>query len=230
MGVAPQTASYSTGVENFYANDIDYVSADALAAMALVADKYDVENFAAAIADAKAALELSYDAADYSATGLAKIAEIIATVDTATSGRDLANKTIAARKAIAAVNDTIESEAHNKALMDIEIKAYLQDLEVVARSVKTAKGNVKVTINADVDYIIENGYTVEYKFYRSEYSNKKFGAAKKVSAENVYTNTTGEKGTKYYYKAVIVAKNEAGEVVAQSPLKHCLYACRTWTK
>ncbi|MBR6528899.1 MAG: hypothetical protein IKT62_02575, partial [Firmicutes bacterium] len=113
---------------------------------------------------------------------------------------------------------------------DVDAKAYLQDLAVKARSVKTAKGNIKVTVVADVDVLIENGYTVEYKFYRSTKSNKGFGKAKKVTEDNTYTNTSGVKGTKYYYKAVIVAKNAEGEVVAKTPLKHCLYAARTWSK
>ncbi|MBR6519183.1 MAG: hypothetical protein IKT63_05880, partial [Oscillospiraceae bacterium] len=159
MGVAPDTgapagtllAGLSTNAaDKCYANDIDYIALDALEAMDDVDDKYEVEDFAGLIADAKEALGLSYNAADYSAAGLAKIAEIIATLDTATGARDLANKTIAARKAIAAVSETLEDEALNKALKDIEVKAYLQDLSVKARSAKTAKGNVKVTVVADV--------------------------------------------------------------------------------
>ncbi|MBR6529176.1 MAG: hypothetical protein IKT62_03975, partial [Firmicutes bacterium] len=112
---------------------------------------------------------------------------------------------------------------------DVDAKAYIQDLAVKARSVKTAKGNVKVTVVADVDVLVENGYTVEYKFYRSTKSNKGF-QLKKTSEEATYTNTSGKKGTKYFYKAVIVVKDAEGEVVAKTPLKHCLYASRTWSK
>ena len=106
-------------------------------------------------------------------------------------------------------------------------KAYVQDLKIVARSAKTSKG-VKVTINANVQSLLDDGFTVEYKFYRSTKSNKNFGTAKIVKTENTYLNTSGTKGTKYYYKAKLVVKNAAGEVVATTPLTQCLYACRTF--
>ena len=106
-------------------------------------------------------------------------------------------------------------------------KAYVQDLSIKARSVKTSKG-VKVTINADVQPLLDDGFTVEYKFYRSEYSNKKFGTAKVTKTENTYLNTAGTKGTRYYYKAKLVVKNAAGEVVATTPLTQCLYATRVF--
>ena len=106
-------------------------------------------------------------------------------------------------------------------------KAYVQDLKIAARSVKTSKG-VKVTINADVQPLLDDGFTVEYKFYRSTKSNKNFGKAMITKTEGTYTNTKGVKGTKYYYKAKLVVKNAAGEVVATTPLTQCLYATRTF--
>ena len=113
---------------------------------------------------------------------------------------------------------------------DVDAKAYLQDLSLKARSVKTAKGNVKVTAVADVDVLVENGYTVEYKFYRSTKSNKGFKGVKDFSEDTTYTNTKGTKGTKYFYKVVVQAVDAEGNVVAKTPLKHCLYASRTWSK
>ena len=106
-------------------------------------------------------------------------------------------------------------------------KAYVQDLKVAARSAKTSKG-VKVTINADVQQLLDDGFTVEYKFYRSTKSNKNFGTAKVTKTENTYLNTAGKKGTKYYYKAKLVVKNAEGQVVATTPLTQCLYATRTF--
>ena len=113
------------------------------------------------------------------------------------------------------------------AISESEAKAYVQDLKIKARSVKTSKG-VKVTINADVQSLLDGGFTVEYKFYRSTKSNKNFGTAKIVKTENTYLNTSGTKGTKYYYKAKLVVKNAKGEVVATTPLTQCLYASRTF--
>lgn len=132
----------------------------------------------------------------------------------------LVEKLEAAEDALAAVT----------AYTDVDAQAYVQDLKVVARSVKTAKGNVKVTIKADVTELTENGYTVEYKFYRSEKARAKYGTAKKVSESNVYTNTAGKKGVQYFYKAKLVVKNAEGEVVATTPLTQCKYATRVWSK
>ena len=106
-------------------------------------------------------------------------------------------------------------------------KAYVQDLKIKARSAKTSKG-IKVTVSADVQSLLNDGFTVEYKFYRSTKSNAKYGTAKIVKTENTYLNTAGTKGTKYYYKAKLVVKDKNGTVVATTPLTQCLYACRTF--
>ena len=106
-------------------------------------------------------------------------------------------------------------------------KAYVQNLSIKARSVKTSKG-VKITIKADVQQLLDDGFTVEYRFYRSTKSNKNFGKPMIVKSTNTYTNTKGVKGTRYYYKAKIVVKNAAGEVVATTPLTQCLYATRVF--
>ena len=132
---------------------------------------------------------------------------------------------------ICAINKTLLTKL-NKFEQDAEFtaedaKAYVQDLSIKARSTKTSKG-VKVTINANVQPLLDAGYTVEYKFYRSTKSNKNFGTAKVVKTENTYLNTSGTKGTRYYYKAKLVVKNAAGEVVATTPLTQCLYATRTF--
>ena len=46
-------------------------------------------------------------------------------------------------------------------------------------------------------------------------------------ADKTYTNTTGKKGTKYYYKARVMVYDAQGELVTRSELKQCKYACRT---
>ena len=121
-----------------------------------------------------------------------------------------------------------------------DLASYLADLKLVARSEKTAKGNVKVTVTSvtdadgndvDLSELKAQGYTVEYKFYRSVKKASKYKATlSKQLGDNTYTNTTGETGTKYYYKARIVVKDGNGIVVGQTELKQCKYACRTWTK
>lgn len=125
-------------------------------------------------------------------------------------------RTLALAEATLGLNDNTEEN----------IKAYLQDLSIVARSVKTASGNIKVTINADVQPILDAGYTVEYKFYRSTKPRSNYGTARMIKTENVYTNTTGTKGVRYYYKAMIQVKDADGNIVATTPLSQCKYACR----
>ena len=102
-----------------------------------------------------------------------------------------------------AYDNLIDAEEYLGISSDDFVKAYLQDLSIVARSVKTASGNIKVTINADVQPILDAGYTVEYKFYRSTKPRSNYGTARMIKTENVYTNTTGTKGVRYYYKAMI---------------------------
>ena len=44
------------------------------------------------------------------------------------------------------------------------------------------------------------------------------------------TNSKGVKGSKYYYKARIMAYDQDGKLVTYSKLTQCKYAARTWTK
>ncbi len=101
-------------------------------------------------------------------------------------------------------------------------------LKLTARSAKTEKGNIKVTLTVDSDAIrqIEGlGYTVKYKFYRSTKKAASY-KAKYEKADLTYTNTTGTKGTRYYYKARVMVYDAQGALVAKTELKQCKYACR----
>ncbi len=103
-------------------------------------------------------------------------------------------------------------------------------LTLKARSQKTEKGSIKVTLNADEDAIkqIEDlGYTVKYKFYRSTKKAKGY-KAKYEKAGETYTNTAGTRGTRYYYKARVMVYDAQGALVAKTALTQCKYACRIW--
>ncbi|MDD7307175.1 MAG: hypothetical protein PUG78_02050, partial [Eubacteriales bacterium] len=127
---------------------------------------------------------------------------------------------------------TVENKYYDK-LSDLEklvkftaedAKAYVQDLAIAARTAKVGK-KVKVTINADVQTLIDNGYTVTYKFYKS--TKKGSGYKNTVNkTANTYTNTNPVKG-KNYYKVKLVVKNADGTVVATTPLTQCKYGVRT---
>ena len=107
---------------------------------------------------------------------------------------------------------------------DAEAKAYVQDLAIATRTAKSGK-KVKVTVNADVQKLVDNGYTVTYKFYKS--TKKGSGYKNTVNkTTNTYTNTNPVKG-KNYYKVKLVVKNADGAVVATTPLTQCKYGVRT---
>ena len=117
----------------------------------------------------------------------------------------------------------------------VDAKALTAKLTPVARSAKTAKKNVKVTVSLDkqdkaiIKELKDAGYTVKYRFYRSTKKAAGYKAAvtKKTAS---YTNTNGKKDTKYFYKVQVRVYDENGKLVAKTALKQCKYASRTWTK
>ena len=114
------------------------------------------------------------------------------------------------------------------AQQDAKAAEQAKEIMLQARSAKTAKGNIKVNLKVNEDAIkaIEDlGYTVKYKFYRSTIKNAKY-AGKFETTAKTYTNTTGKKGTRYYYKARVMVYDAQGELVAKTALTQCKYACR----
>ena len=126
-------------------------------------------------------------------------------------------------------DDAVKAEKIAKA------KVIAGDMKLVARSSKTAKKNVKVTLKAvketstAIKELKDLGFTAKYRFYRStkEASSYKSAVTKKTAS---YTNTSGKKGTKYFYKIQVRVYDEKGKLVATTALKQCTYASRTWTR
>ena len=114
-------------------------------------------------------------------------------------------------------------------------KALTKEMKLTARSAKTAKKNIKITVKtnskttAAIKELKNLGYTVKYRFYRSTKKTAGYKAAvtKKTAS---YTNTSGKKGTKYFYKVQVRVYDENGKLTAKTALKQCKYASRTWTK
>lgn len=123
---------------------------------------------------------------------------------------------------------------------EFDVQKYVSELKAVARSSKTAKKNIRVKVASVTDQngtavnlaeLNDKGYTVKYKFYRSDRKASKYAAkTEKTIDRNSYVNTTGKKGTKYFYKARVMVYDNDGKLVAKSALKQCKYASRTWTK
>ena len=114
-------------------------------------------------------------------------------------------------------------------------KSIVKNMKLTARSSKTAKKNIKAVlksnakVKASIKELKDLGFTVKYRFYRSTKKAASYKAAvtKKTAA---YTNTSGKKGTKYFYKVQARVYDENGKLIAKTALKQCKYASRTWSK
>ena len=119
--------------------------------------------------------------------------------------------------------------------LDKAFKEKAGEIELVVRTSKTSKNNIKVTVKltpaleAFIKEIKSAGYTVKYKFYRSANKSSKY-AARITKEEAEYLNTEGKKDKKYYYKAKLLIYDNEGNLVAQTELKQCKYGLRTWSK
>ena len=131
---------------------------------------------------------------------------------------------------------TIEAEFTPKdGIKQAKVEELTESILLKARSVKTAKENIKVRLEmnkesaAAIQELQALGYTVKYKFYRSEKKARKY-KAKLTKSSKVYVNTQGEKGRRYYYKARVMIYDQNGKLVDSSKLTQCRYAARIWTK
>ena len=133
------------------------------------------------------------------------------------------------------VDTAAEEPTDDNAAKIEKAKSIVKNMKLVARSSKTAKKNIKAVlksdakVNASIKELKDLGFTVKYRFYRSTKKAAGYKAAvTKKSAS--YTNTSGKKGMKYFYKVQVRVYDENGKLVAKTALKQCKYASRTWTK
>ena len=114
-----------------------------------------------------------------------------------------------------------------------KVKALIKDAKFKVTTSKTSKKNIKVKVGVKTDKnlikdIEDMGYTVKYKFYRSTKKTSKYSILKTKNTAS-YVNSSGKKGTKYYYKAkVLVYDGET--LIAQTTLKQCSSGSRVWSK
>ena len=122
-----------------------------------------------------------------------------------------------------------------KAQIDKAIKTSAGNLKLTVRTSKTLKKNIKAVVKQDaalkslLQEVKEAGYTVKYKFYRSE-SKKSGYAARLTKTTGVYLNTEGQANAKYYYKAKLQILDREGKTIAETSLKQCRFGVRIWTK
>ena len=123
---------------------------------------------------------------------------------------------------------TFQAKA-DKAATDKMIAEKIKELQLIARSSKTGKDNIKVIVKGDLKAIEDAGYTVKYKFYRSTKKSSGFKAMMTKTTKTYY-NTYGKKGQMYYYRVKVMAYDADGQLTAQTMLKQCKYAKRLWIK
>ena len=109
-----------------------------------------------------------------------------------------------------------------------QLDTMIKDVNLKVRTSKTSKKNIKAVVSGDVKALTDAGYTVKYKFYRSEKKASKY-VGKVTKTSKTYINTAGKKGTKYYYKAKALVY-DGDKLVGQTVLKQCKYGVRTWSK
>lgn len=116
-----------------------------------------------------------------------------------------------------------------------DIQAQLSKIQLVARSAKTSKKNTRITIKTDeetqsfIKALNSSGYDVKYKYYRSTKKSARY-VAKLTKSGKSYINTSGKRGSMYYYKARLQVYDANGRLIAQTALKQCKYANRQWSK
>ena len=109
-----------------------------------------------------------------------------------------------------------------------QLDTMIKEVNLKVRTSKTSKKNIKAVVSGDVKAITDAGYTVKYKFYRSEKKASKY-VGKVTKTSKTYINTVGKKGTKYYYKAKALVY-DGDKLVGQTVLTQCKYGVRTWSK
>lgn len=125
--------------------------------------------------------------------------------------------------------ETLEQQEQKR---DKQVKQTFDALKLKARSKKLKNGNIRISFAgqfAEFEALAKQGYTIKYRFYRS--TQKSSGYKRMfLSEQPIYINTHGKRGTVYYYKAIALAYNKDGKLIAKTELKQCRYAKRRWTK
>lgn len=106
-------------------------------------------------------------------------------------------------------------------------------IRLKASSTKNAGGSIQVKLTiaqGDIAALEDLGYTVKYKYYRSEKKNADYRSKVEKQTMTPYVNTAGIKNTRYYYKSRVMIYDADGSLAAYTRLDRCSYACRIWTK
>ena len=112
---------------------------------------------------------------------------------------------------------------------DTAAKDLAKDVKIKVSSAKLIKGT-KITAkvsSGDLKAIKDLGYNVTYKYYRSTKKTSGYVLMKETKY-STYKNTSGKKGTKYYYKALIEITDACGDVIYTGSAKEQTPCSRTF--
>ena len=126
-----------------------------------------------------------------------------------------------------------KSEAQQEAERLQKMLTLADAIRLKASSTKNAGGSIQVKLTitqGDIAAIEDLGYTVKYKYYRSEKKNADYRSKVEKQTMTPYVNTAGIKNTRYYYKSRVMIYDADGSLAAYTRLDRCSYACRIWTK
>ena len=126
-----------------------------------------------------------------------------------------------------------KSEAQQEAERLQKMLTLADAIRLKASSTKNAGGSIQVKLTitqGDIAAIEDLGYTVKYKYYRSEKKNADYRSKVEKQTLTPYVNTAGIKNTRYYYKSRVMIYDADGSLAAYTRLDRCSYACRIWTK
>lgn len=126
-----------------------------------------------------------------------------------------------------------KSEEQQEAERLQKMLTFADAIRLKASSTKNAGGSIQVKLTitqGDIAAIEDLGYTVKYKYYRSEKKNADYRSKVEKQTLTPYVNTAGIKNTRYYYKSRVMIYDADGSLAAYTRLDRCSYACRIWTK
>ena len=115
-------------------------------------------------------------------------------------------------KIAAIVAAAVEAAEEAAKWTDKDVKAAMYDVAKTTSYTKPTAKSVKLTAKADVTEIVENGYTIKYRFYQKGPKKTSYKLWK-TTTSNSYTFKGLKKGT-HYFKVKISVYDAEGKLVA----------------
>ena len=193
------------------------LEAKSAAKIAITTGQYDVKNYSGDAAKEIAKIQSQYIVyIDYATT-----------IEKVESEKAEAITEMSAYKTDAQIKEDVDTEL-NKLRQEKALNDAINSIDLTARSSKTSKGNIKVSVKGNISAITDLGYTVKYKFYRA--TGPKFSKYYTKAQKSIptYINTKGIKGKTYRYKVSLMIYDEEGNLIRETNKNLCGYTQRVF--